>query len=123
MATRNHSRGTRTIVRSGGNRPRTNPSGGPRRKPVGKPIASKAGSRSGDLHDALPDITRHLQVISAVAVTSEVALKAQNCEQDADIALCLRHGVVDALTAQIERMGRLFRLTRSAEGSVPGDAS
>jgi hypothetical protein len=72
-------------------------------------------------------------VISAVAVTSEVALRAQNCEQDADIALCLRHGVVDALATQIERMGRLSTLTRSGlsvtyasshgEGSVPGDAS
>src|SRR5712671_4601725 len=113
MATRNHSRGPRTIVRSGGNRRRTNPSGGARRKSVGKPIASKAGPRRRDLHDPLPDITRHLQVISAVAVTSEVALRAQNCEQDADIALCLRHGVVDALATQIERMGRLSRLTRS----------
>ena len=30
---------------------------------------------------------RRLEVISAVAVTAEVALRAQNCEQDADIAL------------------------------------
>jgi hypothetical protein len=29
------------------------------------------------------------------------------CEQDADIAECLRHGVVDALTAQIECICRL----------------
>jgi hypothetical protein len=39
-------------------------------------------------------------VIGAVAVTAEVALKTQNCEQDADIAECLRHAVVDALTTQ-----------------------
>jgi hypothetical protein len=46
-------------------------------------------------------------VIGAVAVTAEVALRTQNCEQDADIADCLRHGVVDALTTQIERLSRL----------------
>jgi ribosome-binding protein aMBF1 (putative translation factor) len=46
-------------------------------------------------------------VIGAVAVTAEVALKTQNCEQDADIAECLRHAVVDALTTQTERVSRL----------------
>ena len=47
---------------------------------------------------------------------AEVALRAQNCEQDADIALYMRHGLVDALTTQIQRMSRL-----SASG--PGNAS
>jgi hypothetical protein len=58
------------------------------------------------------------QVIGAVAVTvtAEIALRAQNCEQDADIALCLRHGVVDALTTHCQhrdiRIG--WRAYRSA---------
>jgi hypothetical protein len=38
------------------------------------------------LHDPLTDFTRRLEAISAVAATAEVALRAQNCEQDADIA-------------------------------------
>ena len=59
----------------------------PRRKPAHKPSVSKSGPRDRDLHNPLTDITRRLEVISAVAVTAEVALRAQNCEQDADIAL------------------------------------
>jgi hypothetical protein len=46
------------------------------------------------LQNPLADITRRLKVIGAVAVTAEVALRTQNCEQDADIAECLRYGVV-----------------------------
>jgi hypothetical protein len=59
------------------------------------------------MQDTLADIVRRLRVIGAVTVTAEVALKSQNCEQDADIAQCLRHGVVDSLTMQIERLSRL----------------
>jgi hypothetical protein len=87
MATGNDSRRARTTVRSGGNRPRTHPSARPRRKPTRKPFTSKAAPRGRDLHDPLADITRRLKVISAVAVTAEVAPRTQNCEQDADIAL------------------------------------
>ena len=74
-------------VRLDGNRPRTHPSPKPPRKPARKPSASKSGPRGRDLHNPLTDISRRLEVISAVAVTAEVALRAQNCEQDADIAL------------------------------------
>ena len=52
-----------------------------------KPSASKSAPRGRDLHNPLTDITRRLEVMSAVAVTAEVALRAQNCEQGADIAL------------------------------------
>ena len=52
-----------------------------------KPSASKSGPRGRDLHNPLTDITRRLEVISAVAVTAEVAFRVQNCEQSADIAL------------------------------------
>jgi hypothetical protein len=59
----------------------------PHGKPARKPSASKSGPRGRDLHNPLTDITRRLEVMSAVAVTAEVALRAQNCEQGADIAL------------------------------------
>jgi len=116
MATRDSSGAERRRVRLDGNRPRTHPSPKPRRKPARKSLKSKADALGRRLQDSLADIVRHLEVISAVAVTAEVALRAQNCEQDADIALCLRHGVVDALTTQIERMSRL-------SASAPGNAS
>jgi hypothetical protein len=83
------------------------PSPRPRRKPAGKPFASKANSSGRDLQDPLADITGRLKVIGAVTVTAEIALRTQTCEQDADIAECLRHGVVDALTTKIERLSRL----------------
>jgi hypothetical protein len=68
------------------------------------------------MQSQLAEITRRLKVIGAVAITTEVALRTQNCEQDADIAECLRHGVVDALTTQIERMSRL---SASVAGYAP----
>ena len=108
MATANSSRVPRTIVRSPGNRPQpVHPSPVPRRKPADEPLISKTGFGGRDLQDQIVDIIQRLRVVGAVAVTAEIALRAQNCEQDADIAECLRHGVVDALTAQIERMSRL----------------
>jgi CheY-like chemotaxis protein len=57
------------------------------------------------MQSQLAGITRRLKVIGAVAI-----------EQDADIAECLRHGVVDALTTQIERMSRL---SASVAGYAP----
>jgi hypothetical protein len=100
-----------------GNRPRTHPSARSRRKAPRKSLKAKAGALDRSLQDSLTDIARHLEIIGAVAVTAEVALRAQNCEQDADIALCMRYGLVDALTTQIERMRRL---SASTPGHVPG---
>jgi hypothetical protein len=80
-----------------GNRPRTHPSPKPHRKPARKPSASKSGPRGRDLHNPLTDITRRLEVISAVAVTAEVALRAQNCEQSADIAYDFSPGKEDGV--------------------------
>ncbi|MDB6102441.1 MAG: hypothetical protein JWO52_2440 [Gammaproteobacteria bacterium] len=81
----------------------------PIRRPnaVRKSMASKLRARDRDLQDPLADITRRLKVIGAIAITAHIALRTQNCEQDADIAECLRHGVVDALATQIERIGQL----------------
>jgi hypothetical protein len=75
---------------------------------VRKSIASKFRNRGRNLQDSLVDITRRLKVIGSVAITAHIALRTQNCEQDADIAECLRHGVVDALATQIELIDRLY---------------
>jgi len=39
-----------------------------------KPSASQSAPRGRDLHNPLTDISRRLEVMSAVAVTAEVAL-------------------------------------------------
>jgi hypothetical protein len=86
MATPDSSGVQRWRVRLDGNRPRTHPSPKPRRKPArNRPRRNPAPwSRSAQ---SAHQYHRRLEVISAVAVTAEVALRAQNCEQDADIAL------------------------------------
>jgi len=107
MATRSNSRAVRTVVRGNGNPPRIRRFPRVPRNPAHSLSALKPGHASGDRLDALAEITRYLKVIVALAVTAEVALRRQNSEQDADIAECLRHGVVNPLSIQIERMSRL----------------
>jgi hypothetical protein len=114
MAARNDSRGPWTVVRGSGNHPQIQRSLRVPRKPARNPSTSKPGSRGFDRPNPLAEITRRLEVIGAIAITAEVALRTQNCEQDADIAKCLRHGVVDALSTQIERIGRLCISTRKS---------
>jgi hypothetical protein len=106
MATPNSTGVNRRRARLDGNRPRTHPSPKARRTPAREPCTSDVGSRGRDLQWQLAEIIRRLKVIGSLAVTAEVALRRQNCEQDADIAECVRHGVVDALTAQIERLSQ-----------------
>lgn len=103
MATPKSTGVRRPRVRLDGVRSRTSPS---LSRPYGESVADLCLQ---DLPGSLADIARCLKVIGAVAVTAEIALRTQNCEQDADIAVCLRHGVVDALTVQIERVNRLCR--------------
>jgi hypothetical protein len=107
MATRKDSRLARTIIRGNGNHARIQQSPRVPPKSARNPSESRPGSRGSDPQDPLADIIRYLKVIGAIAVTAEVALRTQSCERDADIAKCLRHGVVDALSTQIERMTRL----------------
>jgi hypothetical protein len=45
-------------------------------------------------------VVKRLQVIHAVAVTVEHALRNQNCEQDVEIADCLRFGVSNPVFEQ-----------------------
>ncbi len=105
MVTRSNSRVSRAAIRCNGNPPRTRRSSGGRpRNPAHTPSALNTGC---DHKGALADVTRYLKVIEAIAVTTEVALRRQNCEQDTDFAECLLHGVVNPLSIQIERISRL----------------
>jgi hypothetical protein len=107
MTTRNESRVSRTAVRGNGDPPRAGRCSGVPHNPAHNPSALKPGYGGCDRQDTLAAITRYLKVIVALAVTAEVALRRQNSEQDADIAECLGHGVVNPLSIQIERMSRL----------------
>ena len=50
----------------------------------------------------------HLLHIRAAASTAAAALHHQNAEIDADVALTLRHAVIDPLTLDIERLQGLL---------------
>ena len=52
----------------------------------------------------LTGIANRLTYIRATAVTVELALRAQNGDQDVDIAACMRAGVCDALDDQFTRL-------------------
>jgi hypothetical protein len=101
-ATAAASRVSRRRVQPDDNRPPTNSWPNPHREPIDKTLKSNAGAGGRDSRDSLADVTRRLKVIAAVATTAEIALRTQNCEQNVEIADCLRFGVVDALTTQIE---------------------
>jgi hypothetical protein len=101
MATRSKNRVSQTVVRGNGNRLRTGRCSSVPSNPAHSPSELKPGNGGCDQHDALVDITRYLKVIVALAVTAEIALRRQSSEQDADIAECLRYGVVNPLSIQI----------------------
>jgi hypothetical protein len=107
MAPRSKSRGSRTAFRGNGNPPRTGRCSRLPSNPAHSPPELTIGNGDCDQHDTPADITRYLKVIVARAITAEVALRRQNSEQDTDIAECLQHDVVNPLSTQIQRMGRL----------------
>jgi len=56
----------------------------------------------------------HLLHIRAAASTAAAALHHQNAEIDADVALTLRHAVIDPLTLDIERLQGLLEKEEKA---------
>jgi len=60
--------------------------------------------RGNSLIAPLTGIANRLTYIRATAVTVELALRAQNGDQDVDIAACMRAGVCDALDDQFTRL-------------------
>jgi len=88
MATRNDSRGARTIVRPGGNRPRTHPSPRPRHAPVREPAVTKP-----DLYEVLDHLSKALAIVETVARALEAAENdSARPKVGAEVAT-LRHGV------------------------------
>jgi hypothetical protein len=68
----------------------------------------------------LREIVLRLEAVYSTCVTSQLALKGQNSEQDHDIARCLRLGVSDAVSMQVKRITEIIaRLDGMARESAP----
>jgi hypothetical protein len=63
-------------------------------------------------------VAQHLEVLYATCVTVRLALKAQNAEQDEDIARCLMWHVAEPLSVQVGALQAMVRglQRRSAAG-------
>jgi hypothetical protein len=100
MAERKSNRSARR-GRAGGHETRTHPASGRRTSRLAR--RSKPQLSSGpslELNETLTMVVKRLQVMHAVAVTVERALRHQNCEQDVEIADCLRFGVSNPVFEQ-----------------------
>jgi hypothetical protein len=110
MADRDSSRRTRQSGRLGGNRPRTHPKG-----PQGGRSDRKSGraparppSNSTKVRADLANIRARLGVALAVVTVASMALKHQNAEADADVALLLQRCVADELFNQLDRLDHIL---------------
>jgi hypothetical protein len=56
------------------------------------------------LIDPITRVARRLMYVRATAVTVELALRAQNGDQDADVADCMRAGICDSLDDQVTQL-------------------
>jgi hypothetical protein len=74
--------------------------------------------RGDSLVISLTAIAGRLAYIRATAVTVQLALSAQNGDQDVDIAACIRAGVCDALNDQFTQLGAIIASLGGAP-SVP----
>jgi hypothetical protein len=60
--------------------------------------------RADSLVISLTAIAGKIACIRATAITVQLALRAQNGDQDVDIAMCMRDGVCDALNDQFTQL-------------------
>ena len=56
----------------------------------------------------LSEMALRLRGIVATTITSELALRKLNCEQDMEVADCLRAGVCDPLDAHVRELKTLI---------------
>jgi hypothetical protein len=110
MATRNDSRGTRRIGRSGGNRPRTHPE----RPAPGRVSMIRCGSLQAFSAPAtLVDIGFRLEIVAAVAAVTVAASKSQPADADAALQRC----VCEVLAVQIDRLREFMDKARAAQAT------
>ena len=63
-----------------------------------------SGHREVQLAAQLSEMALRLRAIVATTITSELALRKLNCEQDVEVADCLRAGVCDPLDAHVRQL-------------------
>jgi hypothetical protein len=99
-------RSKRDVVRASVFRTRSS-AGGPqrliRRTSNTSPIAAATA-----LLPQLRDVALRLQVVYSTCVTAQLALEGQHAERDRDIARCLRMGVSEPVTKEVERIGAII---------------
>ncbi len=72
-----------------------------------------AGRRWGEAQVAsLQLLVARLRTVFGMAITAELALRAQGAERDVEIADCLRGGVSEPLAGEIERLDLLAERER-----------
>jgi hypothetical protein len=109
MADRKFTRPVRT-VRPGRREVRTHPRLVRRPSRAAQPSRSPtSASLPSDLQRSLELAAKRLAIIHCVAVTVEQALRNQNCEQDVELADCLRWGVSNPVFEQ-EQLIQSLRL-------------
>ncbi len=88
--------------------------GGRRHRPQGGPARFAAGRivRKERLRD-LVFMTLRLRAIYGAAITAELALRQQAAEQDSEISACLRFGVCDPISDQIQALEHFIRLSNA----------
>ena len=69
---------------------------------------STRSERGNPLIGTLTGVAGRLTQIHATAVTVQLALRAQNGDQDRDIAACMRTGVCDALGDQFIELAAII---------------
>lgn len=126
MADRDSSRRTRRSGRLGGNRPRTHPKGAqsrPQRNPMR--VSATTSRYSTKVLPTLANIRAHLGIAMAAAAVASLALKRQNAEGDADVALLLQRCVADGLSRQLDRLDHILKTARvfGAELRMPREGS
>ena len=72
----------------------------------------------------MANIRTRLDIVMAVVAVASMALKHQNAEADADVALLLQRCVADELFNQLQRLDHILANARTISGEfrVPGGA-
>lgn len=108
MAVRKSIRPARQSDRAGTNRPRTPALNAAHGRGVsGASIRIVPTEHASDVVRGLVMVALRLKVIYGTALAVELALRKQDAEQDVDMAECLRSGVCNPISEQVDTMRTL----------------
>jgi hypothetical protein len=78
-------------------------------------VAGKSISKTRTVRSQLGAVILHLRQVQSAVVVAVAALKQQNCELDADIAVVLQRSVADRIQDQVELLETALRAVSNAE--------